>query len=309
MKKTVAAGALVLLLGLAACFHSELDACLAEPTYGCLIEQAARTADGAGEKTDDLVQRAFVLAYVVRVMAETGDQDAAKDHLATANGLQAGIRIAAKRDIVLPVLVRANALMGRLDIARKFIARIEDSYSLALAYAWLAYAQASRGDQTGAVETIEGISPLLDGIEPYKRSNVTGWVAVAEAAAGRRQPALELAEAVHEYAASQASPARRVSGFATAAIALAEAGFQDKARGYLGDAAAALRSLEDESPPAPQLGGATAFLVWAQAASGETEQARINADKLLKLVPGERQPARRTVLLGIAAFAFDHARR
>lgn len=302
MKKTIAAGALVLLLGLAACFHSPLDACLAEPTYGCLIDEAAKIADGL---EDAPARRVYVLAYVVRVMAEAGDHAAAEDYLALANELQDRNRDTARRDWTLPMLVRANAAMGRLDIARGYLGQIGDPYYAALAHNWIAHGQALQGDRDGAMESVDKALSLTADMQSSKRVNIAGWSAIAAAAAGRRNRVLELAETAGKLADAQPRQSKRIPGYATAAVALYNTGYRDKALDHLSNATRALQSLEDQSPDMRERVSAVAFVVWAQTVLGEAEAARTTTEKLLKLISRERDPGRRTVILGIAAFAID----
>lgn len=306
MKKPIAAWAFVLVLGLAACFHSALDSCLAEPTYDCLIDEAVKIAGGL---EDDPAQRMYVLAYVVRVMAEAGDHASAEDHLAAANQLQDRIGDAARRESMLPMLVRANAVMGRLDIAREYLGQIKDPYYAALAHNWLARGQALQGDKDGAMESLGKALSLTVDMKSLKRANITGWSAIAAAAAGHRDRVLELAKTTDKLVAAQPRLSNRIPGYATTAVALHNIGYREQALDHLSDASRALLSLEDQSPNMTERVSAVAFVVWAQTVLGEAEAARTSTGKLLKLLSRERQPGRRAVILGIAALATDFAGR
>lgn len=302
MRKVVWIGVLALSLGLSSCFHSKLDACLSEPSYGCLIDQAVKAADGAANKD----QRVWALAYAVRIMAAVGDREAADTHLAAVTELVDSIPASGLSLRTLALVVRANAMMDELDRAKTYAARIEDPYGAALAYAWLADNQSRLGDRAGARQSVDRALDLASELEAGVRSAVLSRIAVAEATAGDRPRALQMAEAAKEAAMSQGSLVRRVAALATGAGALSDAGYRRESLDYLQAASETLEALERESGESRNIGGALSFLAVAQAETGETEAARLTLGRLIEWIPKERHPVRRSMFLAAAALVQTH---
>ncbi len=297
MRKAVWIGVFALSLGLSACFHSELDACLSEPTYDCLIDEAVKAANDAGSK--DL--RTGALAYAVRVMAATGDREAAGTQLAAITELVDSIPASDPSQRMLALVVRANAMMDELDRATTYAARIKDRYSAGLAHAWLADNQFRLGDQTGARQSVDRALLLASNMEAGTRSAVLSRIAVAEATAGDRRRALGTAAVAKEAAMSQGSLVRRVAALATGAEALAGAGYRRESLDYLQAASDTLEAMQREPGESRYIGNALSFIAVAQAETGETAAARLTLGELVEVIPEERSPLRRSMLLAAAA--------
>ena len=292
----------VLSLGLSACFHSKVDACLSEPSYTCLIDQAVTAADEAENKN----QRAWALAYAVRIMAAAGDREAANSHLAVLTELVDSIPVSDLNRRMLALVVRANAMLDELDRAKTYAAKINDPYGAGLAHAWLAENRFRLGDRTGGRRSVDRALSLASELDAGERSAVLSRIAVAEAAAGDRGRTLEMAEAAREIATSQGSLARRVAALATGAKALWDAGYRRESRDYLQAASQALEALEREPGDSRYLGSALSFLALAQAETGETATARLTLDRLIEWIPKDTHPVRTSMLLGAAALVLVH---
>lgn len=298
MKKGAWIIAFVALFSLSACFHSELDACLAAPTYRCLMDQAEKTANGI----DSELRRFNAFAYIVRVAAATGQQEEGRKYLAI---LEQSTTDNGRLDMTSGYAVRAYAAMNQLDRATEYAARITVPYQAGLAYAWLAGNQARLGDYMGARQSIDRADSLTRKLDAGERSAVLSWIAVAEAATGERRRASEVAEAARDIALSQAVPYHQVRVLATGAVALSEAGYRNEALEYLLAASNVVQSVKDASS-VMQRGSSLAFLAWAQAVIGETQPARLTLAELLKLIPDMRHPFGRSILLAAAAMTLAY---
>lgn len=298
VKKTIWATTFVALFGLSACFHSDLEACLAAPTYGCLINQAEKTADGI----DSEIRRSVAFAYIVRVVAAGGQQEKGRKYLAILERSSTDIDRANRASAYI---VRAYATMNQLDRAQEYAAKIVAPYRAGLAYAWLAGNQARLGDYKGARQSIERAQSLTGKLDAGESSVVLSWIAAAEAAMGEPRRTLQAAEAARDIALSEAVPYRQVGVLATGAVALFEAGYRNEALEYLSAASNVVQSVKDFGSVSRR-SSSLAFLAWAQAVIGEIQPARSTLAELLKLIPDVRRPFGRSVSLAAAAMTLAY---
>ncbi len=298
MKKASSIVAILASSGLFACLHTELDSCLAAPTYGCLIDQAEKAANGLGPE----FERINAFAYIVRVVAVTGRQEDARKYMAV---LERSATDGGGPRIVSASLVRAYASMNQLHRARNYAAQITKPNDAGLAYAWLADNEARLGDNAGARESIDRAHSLARGLDAGDSAAVLASIAVAEVSAAKPLRAVEAATTARALALSRAAPYRQVGVLATGAVALFEAGYRSEASQFLGDASNAAQTVEADGNVS-QHAVSLAYLAWAQAITGEAEPARRSLERLLKLVPDLRSPLGQSLSLAAAAMALAH---
>lgn len=129
------------------------EVCWIRPDPQCLLSIAYRTA----WDIDDAVQRGMMTAEIALVLAEMGDEAAARDAIAQA--LQSARQVDSdfERDLQLPWIVAAQAKIGDLDAARQTIRSITDPLSRVLGVENIVAAQLAVGDVHGALRTVQRV--------------------------------------------------------------------------------------------------------------------------------------------------------
>jgi tetratricopeptide (TPR) repeat protein len=262
---------------------ASLDRCLAETTIECALEEAIAAANAAENKH----QRAMGLAYVARVQADIGRGTDAMKMLDEVLFLKRGIMDVAAQNALDSSVARVHALLGNPERAAEIAQGIGDPGRAALAYAWLAQAQAGAGDSVGARKAI---SLALVAAEDLPREQLAfpfSQLAVAQAYMGERDETLAIVDSA--LALSERFDRNLIQARIAAVAAVAESavGEQDRAADSLERVKDILSRMETGNAPAKELGSVLAYLAWAQILTGDSASAFASMDSLKPLIAAE----------------------
>ena len=273
--------------------------CVAEPTYECLIRQAAAEAALVPER----VPRAFATVLVAGAQAVGGMTDAARESAENARMLGSILSDDSDYAFLVSQIVWAKAWAGDLALAGDMLGWISDPYALALGYAALAEAQAHHGYPGNAERSMgwamEEAAKVTDG-----RGSLVPRLAISHAYVGDVEGLHGLVAEARTLADADDTAYGRTLPFAASAVAEAMVGHIEESDELLAEVETRLALVEDETETAIL----AAYMAWALAEAGDAEGARGVIKQLGQLNLAQQTYHRRALVFAYAALALSPTR-
>lgn len=274
-------------------------ACLATPTYRCLIDHAAAEA----RKVPNRVPRAYATALVAGAQAVGGLTDAARDSAEDARFLGDIVSDPADYGFLVSQLVWAKAWAGDLELANDMLGWTSDPYALALGYGALAEAQAHHGYPEYAARSLRWAMEELENVTE-DRGMLLPYLAISHGYAGDADGVHRLLADSRKLADAGDTPYGRTLPYAAGAVAEALLGHIEESDALLTEAESRLREVED----ATDIGVLASHLAWALAEAGDAEGAKGVIGQLGQLDLKSLTYQRRALIFSYAALALSRAK-
>ena len=273
-------------------------ACLAAPSYRCLIDHAAAEA----RRVPGRVPRAYATALVAGAQAVGGLADAARDNAEDARLFGAIVSDPADYGFLVSQLVWAKAWAGDLELAGDMLGWTSDPYALTLGYAALAEGQAHHGYPEYAARSLRWAMEELENVRE-DRGMLLPYLAISNGYVGDADGVHRLLVDSRKLADAADAPYARALPYAAGAVAEALVGHIEHSDALLTEAESRLRQIEDET----DIGVLASHLAWALAEAGDAEGAKGVIAQIGQLDLKSLTYQRRALIFSYAALALSRA--
>ena len=299
MRKTLRVFLLLAVFGGTAVAEPDDGACLATPTYDCLVAGAR----AAVESEPDRGERARLFAFLAGAQALGGRREDAAESLERAFACARSIDEVWQREYFATLVIWAKAGIGEIEEAAELAAHVESPYDSAFAWSSLAEGQALNGDLEGAARSLRMAEFAADLNEDWGDGYVRAFLAISFAYAGQPDRAHEFAHRADDMDVEESGLDWVLYARAAAAVAEAIAGHDEDSAAFVAEARARDAELEENGSRAILLG----FVSWAHAERGDRDAMLAAIREMAALDLGEATAAHRADALALAAMALGRA--
>ena len=287
------------LLILAALFWSaaaqgqSLEECLANATIDCALAQAVLAANAA--ETDG--KRGLAYSYIARVAADAGRYADARRYYGEASAIKRSLIEVKYLAAISGNQSRVHAMMGEFGEAMT----LADAVVASRSWSWIAHAQAIAGDRAGSDLSLKRALELAAELSQDRLAFSLALMGVVRAHQGEHDDALSAVNAALELADRYEPEIIQVRVAGLAAVARAAAGERELAMEALALAERGLIGMKQAGAPARDQSSALSYIAWAQALGGGGAGVQVRLNEMTALVPEVDDPYYRSIYLAAIA--------
>ena len=274
-----------------------LEECLANATIDCALAQAVLAANAA--ETDG--KRGLAYSYIARVAADAGRYADARRYYGEASAIKRSLIEVKYLEAISGNQVRVHAMMGEFGEAMTLADGIVDAVVASRSWSWIAHAQAIAGDRAGSDLSLKRALELAAELSQDRLAFSLALMGVVRAHQGEHDDALSAVNAALELADRYEPAIIQVRVAGLAAVARAAAGERELAMEALVLAERGLIGMKQAGAPARDQSSALSYIAWAQALGGGGAGVQVRLNEMTALVPEVDDPYYRSIYLAAIA--------